>query len=569
MRATERTAVTTDKPWLLYSIAGVWIAVAAATLLSSALVSYVGAISAPYRDEWYFTNPDVYLRSLFSKYNGHPFAIGRISLALDYWLFDARGWALRAATFLVAAGEVWAIAVLARVSGMRSLGGQIITCAFALIAVYNAQSYENFTVGFQFTFVLAFASTAGAISGLAAYAIRPRLWVLVLSSMLGLIASQSLGNGLITPLLLLLMAVRLELPRSIVAAFAALTCGSWASYLLMPGLPTAPINFEHAPHMIAFALRVLGSAPANTLGSLYAGDHEFDTMSWALIFGVAGVLGAVGFGVAALIAKRPNPGRVGAAAIATFALAAAGMMGLLRSDFASQFALTSRYTVVSALLIVAIGVLVSSYFPQSNRKLGHAILFAGALVAALAPIAAVPLTDVVTNDQRARVAAQAALVVDVAIQTGSQALTGGYVPLNRTRRSAARLRAHQKWLFQDQWSRAIDERIDLSETNGRVCNGALVIQGQEQGFVTVGGLVDAVATRRGRIIIVVDSDGIMKGYGLVPRRRSDFIGHQETALDWVGFTRVRPQQRAAQLTAYLASTDRLLCQIGGPVGLRR
>jgi hypothetical protein len=188
------------KAWASIVIAAYWALLAAITFAATYAVSYVGAINAPFADEWLYTNPQTYaqpLSTLFNKHGSHPFVIGRIGLALDYWLFDAQGWALRATSFVLAALAVCAVAALIRQMRVQSPWLEIVYAAFAVTAFFSPLGEQNFSWGFQFTFVLAFTAAFGAIAALAAYADQRKTSLLILATMLSATSTLSLANGLL------------------------------------------------------------------------------------------------------------------------------------------------------------------------------------------------------------------------------------------------------------------------------------------------------------------------------------------------------------------------------------
>jgi hypothetical protein len=534
-----------------------WIIIALATLATMIGAAYVGAADAPVADEWRYVDPAIYLQDLFLKNNGHPLVIGRLGLALDYWLFDARGWSLRAASFAFAGTMVFAALVLTRIAGHRSLPGQIAIGSCAAIVLFNPQGAQNFYFGFQFTFVLAFAAAIGAISALAAYADRARPWRLALAFALSIVAVFSLGNGIMAPFLLALMAWRLGLNRRVWVGFAAAGVLSAIALAVAPSVG-APERIVLAPlDMAVFALRVLGGTPALTLGALTSAD----AMAWSLVFGIVELIGALALGFRLALNAQPNPGRLGGVALMLFAIGSAAAIALVRGGLNDELALSSRYALVSSTMLIG---LVLTYWPLAPQPTLQARALTALAVIVLAATPFAGAAEIKTREaaQREIVRAESALVLGL---IRAEAV-GFYAPPDMMEAQTNVLRASGKWLFQDQWSRSIGRRIDVSAVQA-TCAGATrppraVADAPE--FARMRGDVDARAG--GRIVVIVDSAGLAVGYGLKPRRLGDLLPILDPPshrADWLGVAR-SPASAGTNYSAYLATRTALLCRIGAP-----
>jgi hypothetical protein len=532
-----------------------WIALALATLLAMIAAAYVGAADAPVADEWRYVDPAIYLQNLFEKNNGHPLVIGRIGLALDYWLFDARGWALRALSFAFTAATIGAALVIAWLAGCRTLASQIAIGALACALLFNPQGVQNFAIGFQFTFLLAFAATAGAIATLAAYATDAKPLRLALAYALSAIAVLSLGNGIVTPFLLALMAWRLGLNPRVTLGFAALGAISAIGVALAPEIGAANERLPMAPlfDSAIYALRVLGSGPGLTLAALTGAD----ALIMALLFGLAGVAGALWFAWHAARAPEPNAGRLGAVMLMLFAIASAAAIAVVRAAGDAQAALASRYVVVSSIFLVGLALAAwPTTFTRTWRT--YALTALALAVLATIPAAAPSVVQHGEENQREFVRAESALVVGL-MRPGALA---ALAPLDLISANTEVLRANGKWLFQDRWSRSLGERLDVEHVTA-TCGGTLRVLAQRTGtphLVRVRGAITSVSP--GRIIVIADASGTMVGYGLRLRRAADllpFLDKPGAQAEWLGMART---QDGGAYTAYVASPTALLCRIG-------
>jgi hypothetical protein len=119
-------------------------------------------------------------------------------------------------------------------------------------------------------------------------------------------------------------------------------------------------------------------------------------------------------------------------------------------------------------------------------------------------------------------------------------------------------------MFQDQWSRKVGEDIasDVAALGSAppACGGAMQLS-QTPAYWRANGLVDRKWTASAKIVLLVDADKRLAGYGVVPRRASDLspFGYNDgRQVDWQGH--VLPNSRAP-LSAWLASPKAIVCRI--------
>jgi hypothetical protein len=550
--------------WRERIVLGAWALVAAAAIAGAISVSHVGFVNAPYFDEWPNAFPGDYLPRLFERYNGHPLVIERLALAADYHAFDAQGWALRYGQLILLAVAVACVWRLGTLVGLQSLFARGVLAAFTAIALFNPQLGQNFSWGFQFTFTLAFVVTITAATCLADYAQNKGAPALIGCFAFCTLAAFSLGNGLATPFLMTLMAWRLGLDRKIWLGLAGLSVVCAALVFSMPAeMTSSGSGFPDPVDALAYAFRVLGSAPATTLASFgEVVGLNFDPQTLALIFGAL-LSVAAAYLIVPVVLRRQNPALMAAASLALFAVISAFMIGVLRSGWRDELALSSRYTLISALLIVVFGVLAASRLKGWSPRLALPALLAGALIALIVPIGAVAVTADYAVKQQNRAARQAAIVARVEMQAGLGVLGGMVTNASLAQDTIAHLRADHTWLFADPWSHRMGERIDVSAA--RRCTNRVQIgmrRTAHLGFAALHGEIGAPAARQGRTIIILDGEGVMRGYGLVLRRSLGTIVTAPNArLKWVGYTQT-DAEAAQTLIAFVAGAEGAACRIG-------
>jgi hypothetical protein len=547
-----------------------WVIVAVIVFAIAADICYVGGISAPFLDLWRYTNPDTYLQHLFERHNGHPLLINRLALALDYTLFDGAGDAVRFATLALKAGEACAFVALARMAGVTSRRDLIIAAAAAAVIAFCAAPHINLRQQFQFSFVAAFAATAGAVAALVAYAEDKRLWRFVLAVALCAIAAQSLLNGLLTPLLALALAARFKLPLTHLAALAAVFALSLLSIVLNPSRMSdlAPLDVT----LIANLLKIVGSAPAILLDFAC---RQFD-VSIAFSSQIAMLFGALMALASAptlwrVLRNRASLAETGAAALILFGAASAGMMALGRSTGVENAAVVSRYTEASIIVLGGLLAIGAGALIQLKPALQRACLLLALPIAFIMAIGGVGVLMADQSVQRTRLTAQTAQIVQIDERRAIAALGGPGVARRYFGPASADLKAHGKMHFADRWARAMGETIAFEADAERPCRGRVALRASPfDGFVRLQGRVDAREVSAGRSIVVLDRARRMIGYGRTPRRWDDLLIPliQRPPLDIVGYA--RREDDAFGYAAYLANQSGLLCrfEVRGDPSLR-
>jgi len=273
--------------------AALWTGLALATMFLALFVMYVGTAPAPYWDQWGFIDPAYYLSRLFDRHNEHPIVIGRLFFAVDYFLFDARGWWLQAMTYLIIAAEVAAFTWLAYSIGFRSRLQVVIAAGLCATALFNPHIWENLIWAFQVPFVLAFSSTVVGAAALSRHAETRGRTALGLAVACAAIAPLSLSNGLLTPLLYIAMAFVLRSGWRVIASFAGIAVIAWTIYLLSSGTPSRPDSpgLLELPYIkiISYFGYYLGGGLANSLDYMvpFISPLPWERMSAAFFIGMA------------------------------------------------------------------------------------------------------------------------------------------------------------------------------------------------------------------------------------------------------------------------------------------
>jgi hypothetical protein len=543
----------------------VWLAIGAATLLSAIAIAYIGARSGltPIGDQWSYIDPREYLPHLLKLHNGaHPIAIGLLLFAVDYYLFDASGWFLQIVNFAALGAMAALFVLLARLGGLRSRASMSVVIGFATTMLFTPLGHTSLTSGFQGTFLMTFAASVGGAYALASYSDAPARWKLLLSLACSFLALISLANGVLISILLVGLALFLRLPRRIavlhllIALFAIpIFFAPWAEWAGSPSF------FEPLP-LLQWSLIYLGAPAGAVPAAVWPGAPALNPETWSLFAGLilAGLSAA--FSIWVWVAKPRAPIFSALAILIIFIGLTAGLTSLGRIFLGMQGALGSRYMIAGGVLIVSIGLGLGLVLRGVEHGIvwRRALLIAGAAAAALVPISSFGVLREASDQYRAYVAAQTALIAHVDDPRAYRA--GGFGRRDDVWPGSEALRTTRKWHFRDRWSHEIGMRANLMGVSD--CSGALQIAGERQAAVRnydrLEGWISGRMAARGRVIVVTDAEGKIVGYGRVFRDLSDLLGNfafNPPRRAWSGHALTAD----APLTAYLADDDTILCRL--------
>lgn len=527
--------------------AALWVGLGLATMFLALFVMYVGSVAAPYWDQWGFVDPAYYLSHLFDRHNEHPIVIGRLFFAIDYFLFDARGWWLQAMTYLILIAEAAAFTWLAYSVGFRTRLQVLIAAGLSATALFNPHIWENIIWGFQVPFVLAFSSTVVGAAALSRHAETGGRTALGLAIACAAIAPLSLSNGLLTPLLYIAMAFVLHSGRKNIVVFAVIAAIAWTMYLLSSGAPSRPDSpgLLELPYikLITYFGYYLGGGLANSLDYMvpFINPLPWERLSAAFFIGMAMTLASAWMLLHILFNPRRLPAEVALAAIVLFLLATAALTAYGRVSFSLDQALSPRYGVVGGALATSLIIWFAKDLMTEpvHRFRAVALVIAFGLVSATVPLASLQLVKNLTGQQKFRTSAIPALVVDVPDMERIGALAFN---LEMAREASSHLKSAGKWHFESEWAQHMLEISPIPLMADRQCQGgaAIDMSWSDPSGARIAGYVPRSETLEGRIIVAADAEDRLVGYGLVGQRPSDLFPAQDMNehFDWVGNIRL-------------------------------
>jgi hypothetical protein len=492
-------------------------------------VIVVGYSPVPFADFWgqfpfleRAVGGDLRIGDLWAQSNEHRIFLPRIEYLLDYRLFGGTNVFLFA---VIAASCALVAAVLAAAVWIETRDRLVTWAAFcaATIAALSPVAYENLYWAFQVHFVQVFLFAALAVLAVvmasrSTVARRRDRWTAA-SGLAAIAATYSLGNGLLVwPVLIALaLVLALELRTTIfLGAAAGLTILSY----LWDYDATTHGNLSHPFGLVKYTAVYLGSALRD----------EGTT--------AAGVLGAVGLIVFAVLCMLTWRGRAGAAittpvgaGISLFVVLTALQTASGRLDLGIDQALSSRYATASFVfwLALLLGFLqpLLGRFPSWLTAPGY---FGSAAVAALV-IGATGMPSHTFLHSTVVGKKITVLAFRSGVDDPGGTLTG--VPPSPVVASALRWMRSRELGPWAPGGLVDDSRFELQSVGDPPpCRGGIEsVEPVEGGVRLRGWLAPPPGMRAWDQLAVVDDTGAQVGLGLVGTYRPEVIGSS----DWTGF----------------------------------
>ena len=326
------------------------VALAAFVVLSTLYFTVLTHSPVPQADEWHslalydsILREGHVLQRLFQPHNEHRLFFPRLVLFSDYRFFGGSGRLDKAVIVSIQALEaglfVWLVRRAGCGRGARwALGAVVTTLLFSL---YQS---ENFEWAFQVQFVGVFASAALCVTSFALGLDRDRAGrratvPMAAAGLLALVATFSMANGLLTGLVLVVLAALARARAAILVGTAAVASGLIVAFSIdyqLEGRHEGVAELlGHIPRLLAFTAGYLGNFADFGLSSQVA----FGAFGLAATAAIAGVM-AVG--------RDRDPARLALLGIALFAVGSAAVTAAGRSADGLGEIASSRYSTGAA-----------------------------------------------------------------------------------------------------------------------------------------------------------------------------------------------------------------------------
>lgn len=373
-------------------LSGIILLLGCGMIASVVRVIFVAYTPVPSWDEWFVLIRYTELfhkapfRWIWEQNNEHRIVLQKLLFLLDFGLFHGSEWFMLASIFLIqvllSVVVVWWLVRFAKLRGwsLAAALGLIFLCVFC------PSQWENYTWGFQVSFVLVTLLFVTSLSALLLYAERSgpgyRPSLLVLSLLLACAATISNGNGVVAWPVLIGCTLTLKLSRRITLLYCLTCLLITALYMygyVRPGHHASPLQSIRDP------LKLLEYIEKYFGGSLLPGRH----LEWAFQVGAIGL--TLALICAARILHRTGPERklfvTAMIAVLAYLGLTAFITSLGRINFGTDQAFASRYQSYALLFWLCIGLLIWTHLLNRQRH-GACIAvlaFVTLLVAAIAP----------------------------------------------------------------------------------------------------------------------------------------------------------------------------------------
>jgi hypothetical protein len=322
-----------------------------------------GYSPVPYADLWGLLSfverglrGDFGLSDLWEQWNEHRFFLARIHLLVDYRFFEGTNVYLFvsiATSCLLLAGTFGAAVWFDTRDWLLALG----TLSVAGTSALPLAGLENLTLAVQVSFVQVFLWATVSILGVVMAArstVASRQAIgSVVAAIAAIAATYSLANGLITWVVVVLLAVVLRLQRRFTAALVIVGLVTTATYMWHYEF-VSERNLSDPVGLAHYVVLYLGAAPTPTPG-------------------LAAVVGAAGLILLLLLCGLVWADRFGHSILIPFGAGAAGFIALTaaqtatgRLDLGVSQALASRYSIASYTFWLGLFV---GFFPVVRERL--------------------------------------------------------------------------------------------------------------------------------------------------------------------------------------------------------
>ena len=363
-RAAETASVVITAGLILLAVALVADSVATIIRLHSAL---------PYFDEWDsltlfrdLATGQAPWTDMFSQHNEHRIVVPRLFLFSDYLFFGGRGVFDLVTIGAIQAAHAGLLIWLLRRARPTSRGSLAIA-AVVVMLLSSLRQEENFSWGFQVTFVgvFALATLACALFSDALAALRAGQAYggrLIAAYAVVVAATFTMANGLLVGLTLICLAVASRAPLRIVAASGAVLAILASCYFY---------RYQVAADQTPLALSLWHPLRLLSYTAIYLGNFLEPDLRAARFLGLWGLLAMAGAAWTIVLRRDTDPVRMALFGIMLFTVGSALVTGLGRLGMGLDQAFSSRYATGAATFWSAISIYWWSF---ANRVRGATLL---------------------------------------------------------------------------------------------------------------------------------------------------------------------------------------------------
>ena len=368
-------SLSSGTPGRILTIASYFILVLGiGTMAAAAYMMLVSYTTVPYWDEWGVINAYIALNShlplqwIWAQNNEHRIVFQKLLLLLDLHLFKGREWPMFLAIFLSQFSLFGLLAYLLRKIGKLEGWAYRTAIGIALYCVFCPSQRENYTWGFQLSFVfvsLLFVSALTALLLLAQAATEPRnkqSTLLAISVLAAAAATICNANGVLAWPILIAASLMLRLRWPVTATYAL--SGLLLIVLYFHGYETphhhaGPVASLHQPlQIIEYVEKYFGSS--------FVPSTRLD---WSLQLGAVGLTLVFGLSlwIVCHLGTNDRTFTVGLFSLMGYVFLTACVTALGRINFGTDQALSSRYQSYALLFWFSFAVLVMTFLAMRKE----------------------------------------------------------------------------------------------------------------------------------------------------------------------------------------------------------
>ncbi len=533
------------------------------TLAATAYLILATYTTVPNGDEWdvlrgyVASHSALPLHWMWAQHNEHRIVFQKLLLAVDLHFFRGYEWPMLLATFLSQLSLFGVLALLLRRIGNLEAWSYRSALGVALYCIFCPSQWENYTWGFQFSFVLVdlfFISALTALLLLAqplALSRRKRRILLAASVAAGGAATICNGNGLLTWLILIAASLALGLRWPVTAIYAlsgvVLAALYFHGYVPPPHHPSPLASLHQPSQIVKYVAKYFGN-------SFVPNTH----LHWSLQLGAVGFTLVCGltFWVVRNLSARDRTLTIGLLALMGYVFLTACVTALGRINFGTEQALSSRYQSYALLFWFAFALLLmTSLMVRKARKALAAFLLVIVALFATSALWYGSVLEMARDTKFERDLAGFALLAGVHDDKLMEDTIWSSPPMLWS--VAAYFREHGLSIFATQKARAINQPLTAvyKVKPSNWCLGGINLVrsfSESSGGLRVEGWAVDRKSRRPLNGVVMVNDGLITGYGVSGSPPSDVADSLQSESDqdsgWIGF--VEPGANGGTIEVY-------------------
>jgi hypothetical protein len=549
-------------------LSAVAVLVAVGLAAQTVYVSFATHSALPIQDEW--SNLLLYrsvlegghvLSDLFSQHNEHRSVFPRLILFSDYTFFGGRGLFALSVTFTAVTLLVGLFAFLLRRCRPNSQGSMAVF-AMVLLLLFSLVQWENFGCAFQVEFVGVYAAASSAIVVFAVALDRERVgkrsaWLLLTAFTLVAIATFFMANGLLSGIVLVIMALLARASKTRIAAAVIVTALLMALYFFDYRFPTKDqlyptFGFPSGGFWPSWLPQPVG---VGIFTAAYLGNFLDPDVAAASLFGVGGLLALAAVFCRYLFARDSQLFRLALLGIGLFAAGSAFLTAIGRFPYEGiGGAMSSRYTTGSACFWSAMLICGWSLWDRPKYLIAVRLLLAVACLILVTAIVQAPGPAAAFLEDRAF---QLKTIENALLQglVDEKAIEVTYTDAAQVRELSPLLRARSMSVFASREVRLFGRPLsEAGEIDAQPCTASFLVARSDPALGRDGVRVNGTVAIRpdlplsGRVYLV-GPEGMIVGFASSPPGEGEWIGYATAT-------------RATKLQAFGQERSGRLCHIG-------